>query len=759
MTPRRESIAAAAAAVDGDRLARPAGPAGDDRRDRRRRRHARGLRARRRRGPRPRRRVDARRRAAPPRSTRPPTSSVARPGPDRPVGGWPRAATSTRSSTAGRSTAPTGWWPASRSPPPSRDVGSMRPRAARRRVRQRGGRPGHRRHGRQPRAASARWTTPSSTTVDDDGRDASPSAWSTPAATPAARPTRRWDRRADRRLRRAAHRAGPGARRRPARRSAWSPASPAGRPSTSSSSGAANHAGTTPMDLRLDALAAAAEVVLAVEALARDGAVRVRHLRSPRRAGRTSATSSPARSSSASSSATSDLGRLAAAGVDARARLVAEVAGRAGRRSSVTWGQLVAPVDAASRRRSPPSSGPPARRADRGARCRAAPATTPRSSAAAVPMGMIFVPSIGGVSHSPRRAHRARAPRRSAPRSLARHDLDRARRRGARRERAGRRAGATRPTRPSYPRDLVGYGADPPDPRWPGGARVAVSFVLNVEEGGESSVLHGDPASETFLSEIVGRPAVPRSPPEHGVALRVRHAGPASGACCGLFADRGLPLTVFAVARALQANPAVVDARSSTAATRSPGHGLRWISYQDVDLDTERAHLAEAVRIHHRAHRHGARSVGTRAATRPTRAGSWSSTAASSTTRTPTPTTCPYWVDVDGTAAPGRPVHARHQRHALRHAAGVQHRRPLLHLLPRRLRRPLRRGRDARRRCSRSGCTRRIIGRPGPLRRARAGSSTTSPRHDDVWICRARRHRPALDRHVPAAAGCRTRGA
>lgn len=151
------------------------------------------------------------------------------------------------------------------------------------------------------------------------------------------------------------------------------------------------------------------------------------------------------------------------------------------------------------------------------------------------------------------------------------------------------------PTRPDYPRDLVGYGPQPPHPQWPGGARIAVSFVLNVEEGGENSVLHDDPASETFLSEIVAaQPFADR----HLSMESLYDYGSRAGVwrVLRLFEERGLPLTAFAVARALQANPAIaralVDAGHEVA-----GHGLRWISYQDIDEDTERAHLREAVRI------------------------------------------------------------------------------------------------------------------------------------------------------------------
>ncbi|MGQ0502782.1 MAG: allantoinase PuuE [Panacagrimonas sp.] len=151
-------------------------------------------------------------------------------------------------------------------------------------------------------------------------------------------------------------------------------------------------------------------------------------------------------------------------------------------------------------------------------------------------------------------------------------------------------------TPPAYPRDLVGYGRNPPHPQWPGGARIAVQFVLNVEEGAENCVLHGDAASETFLSEIIGaQPIAAR----HRSMESLYEYGSRAGfwRVLRLFESRGLPLTVFAVADALRRNP------EAAAACRSLGHelachGLRWISYQGVDEATERAHLREAVAVH-----------------------------------------------------------------------------------------------------------------------------------------------------------------
>lgn len=152
----------------------------------------------------------------------------------------------------------------------------------------------------------------------------------------------------------------------------------------------------------------------------------------------------------------------------------------------------------------------------------------------------------------------------------------------------------TTPVTP-YPRDLAGYGRLPPHAAWPGGARLALQFVLNHEEGGENNVLDGDTASETFLSEIVGAQAYP-----------MRHMSMESlfeyGSRAGLwrvlraFEARQLPLTIFGVARALQRHPEAVAAYRELG-HEIAAHGLRWITYQQVDETTERAHLAEAVAI------------------------------------------------------------------------------------------------------------------------------------------------------------------
>lgn len=144
-------------------------------------------------------------------------------------------------------------------------------------------------------------------------------------------------------------------------------------------------------------------------------------------------------------------------------------------------------------------------------------------------------------------------------------------------------------------RDFVGYGATPPDPQWPDGAKIAVQFVLNYEEGAEHNVLDGDPHSETFLSEMTPAQAFPN---RHMSMESLYEYGSRAGLWRVLraFERRDLPLTIFAVARAMQRNPEAV------AAFRELGHeiashGLRWQSYQLTDRDTEREHMAEAVRI------------------------------------------------------------------------------------------------------------------------------------------------------------------
>jgi allantoinase len=146
-----------------------------------------------------------------------------------------------------------------------------------------------------------------------------------------------------------------------------------------------------------------------------------------------------------------------------------------------------------------------------------------------------------------------------------------------------------------YPRDLKGYGRNPPHARWPGNARIALQFVLNFEEGAESCVLDGDPASEVFLSEIVNAQAFPM---RHMSMESLYEYGSRAGLWRVLrtFERRRLPLTVFAVAAAVHRHPEAAAAFTELGAEIAC-HGLRWINYQQIDPDTERAHMAEAIAI------------------------------------------------------------------------------------------------------------------------------------------------------------------
>ncbi|MCT4357837.1 allantoinase PuuE [Streptomyces sp. Je 1-79] len=145
-----------------------------------------------------------------------------------------------------------------------------------------------------------------------------------------------------------------------------------------------------------------------------------------------------------------------------------------------------------------------------------------------------------------------------------------------------------------HARDLVGYGAEPPHATWPGGARVAVSLVLNYEEGGEQNVLEGDPASEGFLHELVGAPPV-----VGGRELNVESMF-AYGSRAGFWrirrtlAAHGVPLTVYAVAQALARNPDAARAMGD-AGWEVASHGWRWIDYRHVPEDAERADIARSI--------------------------------------------------------------------------------------------------------------------------------------------------------------------
>ena len=145
-----------------------------------------------------------------------------------------------------------------------------------------------------------------------------------------------------------------------------------------------------------------------------------------------------------------------------------------------------------------------------------------------------------------------------------------------------------------YPRDLIGYGANPPHPQWPNGARLALQIVLNYEEGAENSVLHGDAASETFLSEIIGAEAY--SGVRHKSMESLYEYGSRAGLwrLLRIFRERDIRVTVFGVAMALQRNPEAVRAMLEDG-HEIASHGWRWINYQFVDEEIERSHIKLAV--------------------------------------------------------------------------------------------------------------------------------------------------------------------
>ena len=160
--------------------------------------------------------------------------------------------------------------------------------------------------------------------------------------------------------------------------------------------------------------------------------------------------------------------------------------------------------------------------------------------------------------------------------------------------RSARRKGGKAPLRGDYPRDLIGYGKKLPDPKWPGGARLALQIVMNYEEGGERSILHGDREAEAYLQEVVGLPAL------RGVRNLQVESMYEYGSRVGFwrlmrtFASYGIKISVFAVAMALERHPeaaaAIVEAGHEVVS-----HGWRWIDYQDVSEKVERDHIRRAV--------------------------------------------------------------------------------------------------------------------------------------------------------------------
>lgn len=151
----------------------------------------------------------------------------------------------------------------------------------------------------------------------------------------------------------------------------------------------------------------------------------------------------------------------------------------------------------------------------------------------------------------------------------------------------------------SYPRDMIGYGSRPVHPHWPSDARIAVQFVINYEEGSENCILHGDAASEAFLSEIVGAAPLPGA--RHMNMESIYEYGSRAGfwRLLRLFTERSMPVTVYGVAMALERNPQAVQAMLA-AGWEIASHGYRWIDYQFVPEELERDHLRKAVEIHAR---------------------------------------------------------------------------------------------------------------------------------------------------------------
>ena len=148
-----------------------------------------------------------------------------------------------------------------------------------------------------------------------------------------------------------------------------------------------------------------------------------------------------------------------------------------------------------------------------------------------------------------------------------------------------------------YPRDLIGYNAQPPHAHWPDNARIAIQFVLNYEEGGENCILHGDPASEMFLSEIIG--AEPFQNARHMSMESIYEYGSRAGVwrILDLFRARKIPITLFAVAMAMQRHPQVIE-QALKDGHEIASHGYRWINYHGMNVEEERAHMEKAIAIH-----------------------------------------------------------------------------------------------------------------------------------------------------------------
>ena len=276
-----------------------------------------------------------------------------------------------------------------------------------------------------------------------------------------------------------------------------------------------------------------------------------------------------------------------------------------------------------------------------------------------------------------------------------------------------------------YPRNLSGYGRETPDPAWPAAARIAVQFVVNYEEGGENCLLHGDAASEAFLSEIVG--AQPWPGQRHWNMESLYDYGARAGfwRVFRLFQEFGLKPTVYGVATALARSPEQVAAMKE-AGWEIASHGLKWVEHKDMDEAKERAAIAEAIRLH------------TEVVGAPPE-GWYTGRCSVNTLRLVAETgqmayvsdtyddDLPYWARIGDRDQLDHPLHPRRQRHALCHPPGVQHRRPLLHLPKGQLRRALRRGHGGGAEDDEHRAAQPADRPAGPDRRRCAGSWTTPP--------------------------------
>lgn len=146
----------------------------------------------------------------------------------------------------------------------------------------------------------------------------------------------------------------------------------------------------------------------------------------------------------------------------------------------------------------------------------------------------------------------------------------------------------------AYPREMIGYGLNPPHAQWPNGAKIAVSFVLNYEEGGENCILHGDAASEAFLSEIIG--AQPIVGARHMNMESIYEYGSRAGVwrLLRLFQEFNMPLTVYAVGMALERYPQLAEAFVGLG-HEVASHGYRWIDYQNIPAEVEKADMIRSI--------------------------------------------------------------------------------------------------------------------------------------------------------------------